>query len=126
LDVFSYLIETKGIDLNTFDKKKNYSIEFAIRNFKQNNGDANILIYLLNQNGIGVNKQNQYGRTLVHLCCFYINRLPINIFKYLIEINGGNINIKDAMNNTPLHIAICDFKHGDFKILSYFFYSQSH
>jgi ankyrin repeat protein len=121
LDVFRYLIETKGIDLNTLDKKKNYPVEIAIRNFRQNDGDANILIYLLNQSGIDVNEQNKYGRTLVHLCCFYINRLPINIFKYLIEIKGGNINIKDTMNNTPLHIAIRDFKHGDFKILSYFF-----
>jgi len=107
LDVFKYLIETKGFDLNFLDPINNTPIHHAFLSFNHNdNHDTTILQYLLNQKDVNVNIKGEYGDTLLHLACEFINTLPIDVFKFLIEINGADINAQNDNKFTPLHYAI--------------------
>jgi ankyrin repeat protein len=121
LDIFVYLIETNGCDVNAKDNNKNTAIHIALAKFQpEKGGDVRALLYLFNQNGVDVNIKDQFGRTLLHWACQYINTIPLDTFKRLIEVKGADINVQDNNRNTPLHNAIGKFQPGcDVTILTY-------
>jgi len=123
-DIFTYLIETKGCDVNVADFLNNTPLSYALIEFKPNDDNAAILIYLLRQKALNSSQKGQNGCTLLHLACQNINALPIDIFKCLIETSGANINTKDNYDKTPLHNALIEFKSnhgGDIAVLTYLF-----
>jgi ankyrin repeat protein len=109
LDVFKYIIEVKGGDVNIRDKNYNFApIHIALSRFNSDNGgDVNILTYLLDQKGVKVNIYGDCGFTLLHFACRNVCLLPINVFKYLIEKKGATF-LCDKEGNTPLHILLFD------------------
>jgi ankyrin repeat protein len=117
------LIETKGCDVNARDKYNITPIHDAFESFElDKGGDANILIYLLLQDGIDVNITDEFGCTVLHSACKKVNVLPLDTFKYLIDIRGGNINLQDDDNDSPIRYAFSHFdsnKGGDINILMY-------
>jgi ankyrin repeat protein len=120
LEVYRYLIETKGCDINAQDEDKNTPLHYALRYFK--GGDIAVLIYLLSQGNVNVSIRCQYGYTLLHEACQHINSLPIDVFKILIEKKGRDINAQDNNKNTPFHKALEYFEPrngGDIAVLHY-------
>jgi ankyrin repeat protein len=70
LDVFQYLIEKHGCDVNTPNNFGNTPLHDALENFDPNNGgDINVLAYLINQNNVNANTKNKNGYTLLHSAC---------------------------------------------------------
>jgi ankyrin repeat protein len=123
LEVYRYLIETLGCDVNVQDKCKDTPLMFALGHFSptEDGGNISVLTYLLTHNGINANLKNQYGSTLLHLACEKINYLPLDIITVLIETHGADVNIKDNNNDTPLHIAVFYFElhYGNITVLTY-------
>jgi ankyrin repeat protein len=106
LEVYRYLIETKGRDVNVQDKDKDTPLHCAFQNFDPNDGgDINVLLYLLGQKDVNVNTKGRLCYTLLHRACENINNLPFDIFKLLIETMGGDLNARGPLDNTPLHYA---------------------
>jgi ankyrin repeat protein len=108
LEIFRYLIETKGCDINVQDNKKDTPIHRAITYFRSTEDGGNItaLTYLLSQNGINGNNKNNRGYTILHYACGNINHLPLDIFKVLIETMGCDVNARNNNKDTPLHHAL--------------------
>jgi ankyrin repeat protein len=123
LDIFKYLIETKGGDITIQSNYFNTPIHLAFGCFDSNKGgDINILKYLLNLEGVNVNKKDDDGNTILHSVFENINGLPLDIFKYLIETKGGDITIQSNYLDTPIHLAFLHFnlhEGGDINILKY-------
>jgi len=107
LEVYRYLIETKGCDYNLLDQDNYFTpIHFAFEFLESNDsGDINIIKYFLNLKDFNVNSKQRHGRTLLHTSCFPISKLPHDVFKLLIEAPGADINALDDRNDTPLHFA---------------------
>jgi ankyrin repeat protein len=112
LEVYRYLIETKGCDVNVQDKDKDTSLHNALRYFNPN-GDITVLTYLLSQRIVNVNTKGWNGYNLLHWACININALPIEIFKLLIETLGADVNIQNDNKDIPLHDALCYFDPND-------------
>jgi ankyrin repeat protein len=123
LDVFKFLIETMGLDLNARSGRPTTPLHYVLAFFNPNKGgDIDVLTYLLNQKNIDANIKNQYGSTLLHHACNNINKLPLDVFKVLIETHGGDVNTLNNPNDTPLHLAIRHFDPdygGDINVLTY-------
>jgi ankyrin repeat protein len=123
LEVYRYLIETKGCDVNVQDNDKDTPIHFALRCFDQNDGgNITVLTYLLSHNNTNANVMGKYGNTLLHYACFGINTLTLDIFKLLIERLGADVNAQDDNKDTPIHIALSLFNSnngGDITVLTY-------
>jgi ankyrin repeat protein len=122
LEVYRYLIEVKGCDVNAQDKDKDTAVHRAITYFRQNGSNNNtVLTYLLSQNGVNANVKNQFGSNLLHFACRNINNLSFDIFKLLIETMGGDLNVQNNSNDTPIHCAIHYFEqnHQNVSILTY-------
>jgi ankyrin repeat protein len=123
LEVYRYLIETKGCDVNAQDNNKDTPLHRAFHLFDPNDGgDIKVLHYLLSNKSINGNIKGEYGYTSLHLACDNINYLPLDIFKVLIETLGCDVNAQDEYNNTPLHLAFHDFdpeEGGDMRVLTY-------
>jgi ankyrin repeat protein len=123
LEVYRYLIETKGCDVNVQDNNKDIPLHYALSSFNPNEGgDITVLAYLLSQRGINSNVKNSNGSTLLHIACIKINDLPLDVFKLLIETKGCDINVQNNDKNTPLHHALCNFnpnKGGEITVLMY-------
>jgi ankyrin repeat protein len=123
IDVFKLLIEKHGSDVNVQDNYKDTPLHYALRDFNLNKGgDITVLTYLLTQKDINVNIKGDYGYTLLHMACFNINALPIEIFKLLIETDGGDVNARGDDNKIPIHRALCCFNSrngGDISVLQY-------
>jgi ankyrin repeat protein len=111
LDVFKYLIETKGCDVNAKGQDKLTPLHNALRCFKSShNGDTTVLTYLLNQNSFNPNINGQLNGDLLHHACQNISTLPLSVFKFLIETKGVDVNVQNVCGDTPLHYALRDFK----------------
>jgi ankyrin repeat protein len=123
LEVYRYLIETKGCDVNVQDDDNDTPFHYAIRCFDPNDGgNITVLTYLLAQTNINVNTKGYNGNTLLHYACFEINTLTIDIFKLLIERLGAGVNAQDDYKHTPIHIALGLFNSnngGDIAVLTY-------
>jgi len=124
LEIYQYLIETMGCDINLQDKHRNTPLHSAIYRFDPtNDGNIPTLHYLLNQNGADVNIKGQFGYTLLHLACKKIDYFSFEVFQCLIETHGGDVNIQDNNNDTPLHLATYHFnpteEGGNFTTLTY-------
>jgi ankyrin repeat protein len=123
LDLFKFLIETMGYDVNAQGNYKDSPLHIALRYFDPNDGgDISVLQYLFNQKGINVNIKNSNRYTLLHYACININKLPIEIFKLLIETLGCDVNAQDDGNETPIHRGLCCFNPrngGDISVLQY-------
>jgi ankyrin repeat protein len=114
LDLFKYLIETKGANIHAVDEKKNNPLHIALHYFKpKKNGDIAALSYLFNHNGIDVRSQNQGGCTLLHRACQFINTIPLDVFKSLLETHGASSKVQDLTHNTPFHYALRQFNPND-------------
>jgi ankyrin repeat protein len=122
-EVFRYLIETKGCNINGTDNNNNTPIHIVLHSIKLNDSsDPNALTYLLYHKDINLSIKNDTGFTLLHSACSNINSLPLDIFKHLIETKGMGINVQDKMKNIPIYIALDNFEPkngGDVKILTY-------
>jgi ankyrin repeat protein len=129
LDIFKYLIDIKGGNVNVKDVNGHTPISAAFRSFTPNDGsNIDILIYLLNQKDVDVSITDRYGYTLLHTACHHINRLPLDIFKTLIETKGADVNVQDNYHNTPIHIALRNFKMssgGDIAVILYLLSQES-
>jgi ankyrin repeat protein len=67
LEVYRYLIEVKGCDINAQDKYNDTPIHLAFHFLNPNTGgDINLLTFLLNQKGVNINIKGQYDETLLH------------------------------------------------------------
>jgi ankyrin repeat protein len=127
IEVFQYLIETLGCDVNVQDKYNNTPLPYALYCFNPNDGGGNIavLMYLLTQMAVNVNIniRNQNDTTLLHFACDNINTLPLDVFKVLIETLGCDVNAQDNGKNTPLHYVLYRFNPndggGDINVLDY-------
>jgi ankyrin repeat protein len=85
LDIFKYLIETIGFDVNTPNIFNDTPLHKAFSQFKPSNrGDINVLYYLLNQKGIIVNAKGCRDHTLLHYAC--TNNLPS--YKRSVELDA--------------------------------------
>jgi ankyrin repeat protein len=74
LDVFKFLIETLGCDVNVQNNAMNTPIHNTLRRFDPNDGgDITVLTYLLSQNDVNFNIKGESDHTLLHLAC--INNL---------------------------------------------------
>jgi ankyrin repeat protein len=111
LEVYRYLIEIKGCDVNVQDEDNNTPLILALRYFKGR--DITVLMYLLSQKGVNANIKCQFGYTLLHDACERINKLPFDIFKLLIEKLGCDVNAQDKDKDTPLHDALRRFDQND-------------
>jgi serine/threonine-protein phosphatase 6 regulatory ankyrin repeat subunit B len=70
IDVFKFLIETLGCDVNVQNNAKNTPIHNTLRRFDPNDGgDTTGLTYLLSQNDVNFNIKGEYDRTLLHDAC---------------------------------------------------------
>jgi ankyrin repeat protein len=110
-EVYQYLIEIKGCDVNVQDDDENTPLILALRYFKGR--DITVLMYLLSQKGVNANIKCQFGYTLLHDACERINKLPLEIFKVLIETLGCDVNAQDKDKDTPLHDALRRFDQND-------------
>jgi ankyrin repeat protein len=123
LDVFKFLIETNGSDVNAQDNNKNAPLHYALTSFNLNwGGDITALLYLLTQTDVNGNLKGKDGSILLHAACFNINRLPLEIFQYLIETMGCDVNIQDNNKDIPIYYAfqlLDPNKGGDIKVLTY-------
>jgi ankyrin repeat protein len=122
-EIFKYLIETKGCNVNTQSRSGDTPLLTAFRFFDPNKGgNVDILTYLLHQQGINANVKDFSGRTLLHYACININIIPLEIFKYLIETKRCDINIQNLTGGIPLNYALLRFdpNHGgDINTLMY-------
>jgi ankyrin repeat protein len=113
LDIFQYLIETLGGDVNLQNKDKNTPLHSALGYFNPNDGgDITVLTYLINQKNVNVNIEGESGYTLLHTACQQINNLPIEIFELLIEAHGFDVNAQDKCKDTPIVYALRNFNPG--------------
>jgi cytohesin len=125
LEVWRYLIEVKGCDINVQDNNQDTPIHHVLDYFDpRNGGDIAVLTYLINQNGVDVNIKSKKGFTLLHRACEKMNKLPLDVFKILIETHGCDVNAQDKYNDTPLHntIGYSNIRHSrDIAVLLYLF-----
>jgi len=123
IEVWRYLIEVKGCDVNAKDKYNDTALHRATFRFSPNGGgDINVLTYLLNQKGVNGDTKGRNGNTLLHYSSKNINSLPLEIFKYLIETHGSDVTALDNDKDTPLHYSIRYFNPnngGDINVLTY-------
>jgi len=81
IDVFKFLIETMGFDINIRDDYGAIPLHCAFHGFDPNN-DSNIIVlaYLINQNNFNVNIKDQEGCTFLHWACTWdtsdLNNVP--------------------------------------------------
>jgi len=102
LEVFRYLIETKGCDINALDNKKHTPLYFMIHLFRRDFCLV-VLRYLLSQRGLDVRTKDNYDSTLLHWACRNINSLPTEVFTCLIETHGADLRIQEGRTHcTPL------------------------
>jgi ankyrin repeat protein len=121
IEVFKFLIEAKGGDVDAQNNYKDTPLHYALRYFNPN-GDITALNYLLSQEGVKGNSKDRHGDTLLHYACKKINKLPLDLFKLLIETHGADVHAQNNYKNTPLYYALCDFDSndgGDITVLMY-------
>jgi ankyrin repeat protein len=124
LEVYRYLIEVKGCDVNAQDNDNDTPIHQALRYFNstEDGADITVLMYLLSQKDLSVNTKGQYDWILLHTACININTLPLDIFKVLIETMGCDVNAQDIEKRTPLYDALLYFdpnEGGNITVLTY-------
>jgi len=126
-EIFQYLVETLGCDINAKDDDNNTPLDHVLDNFDPNNGgDITVLRYLLSLSN--VNTEYDSGYTVLHHACEQINYLPLDVFKVLIETHGDDINVHDNNNDTPIHFALDFFnpsEGGDINVLAYLINQQN-
>jgi ankyrin repeat protein len=72
IEIFQYLIETKGADVNVQDYGNDTPIYLALYHFNPRNGsDITVLTYLINQKNVNLNITNRNGHTLLHLAFIF-------------------------------------------------------
>ncbi|MGB5965764.1 MAG: ankyrin repeat domain-containing protein [Sulfurimonadaceae bacterium] len=69
---------------------------------RQDFNSSETFMSLINAKNFNVNKQNNYGQTLLHIAS---KKGLYPIVKTLIE-KGADVNLVDTLNRTPLHYAI--------------------
>jgi ankyrin repeat protein len=122
IEIFKLLIETLGYDVNAQNDDNETPIHQGFREFNPSKGDISVLQYLFNQTSVDANIKSQGGYTILHWACYYINILPVDVFKVLIETMGCDVNAQDDYKHTPIHLALSLFNPnngGDLNVLSY-------
>jgi len=110
LEIFKFLIETMGCDVNAQSTYNYIPLHHALRFFNPNDGgEITVLMYLLGHEAVNGNTKSRNGYTLLHIACENINYLPLEIFKVLIETKGCDINAQNTDDDTPLHYALPSF-----------------
>jgi ankyrin repeat protein len=131
LDVFKFLIETMGCDVNVQDDDKNTPLHKALENFDPYDDEHSeddgiriftVLTYLLSQMKVNADIKGKDGYSLLHTACEKINKFPLDVFQVLIEKHGCDVNVQNDSNDTPLHRALDCFNSyydGDINVLVY-------
>jgi ankyrin repeat protein len=124
INIFQYLIETLGYDVNVQNNVKDTPLHCALgySNPTGTGVGANVLMYLLSRENVDVNTKNNGGHNLLHTACKHINKLPHEIFKLLIETLGCDVNVQNNAKNTPIYCALYSFDPhhgGDITVLNY-------
>jgi ankyrin repeat protein len=123
LDVFKFLIESKGCDVNVPNQRNLTPLFNAIENFNPGDGgDIATLTYLLNQQGSNATTEDQSVNILFYIACLNINKLPLDVFKFLIETKHADFNALNHDNETQLYYAVRRFNPddgGDIAVLAY-------
>jgi hypothetical protein len=107
LDVFKYLIEINGANINDQALRPVFWNHPNHRNFHSNGSNVrNILIYLLSQKSIDVNVRGQDGRTWLQLVFANSYLLSLEVLKYLVEIKGAKVDDCDKYGRPPLDLLL--------------------
>jgi ankyrin repeat protein len=110
IEIFKFLIETLGCDVNAQDCEGYTPIHRALDRFDPNQGgNIAVLAYLLCQKGVDFHFNDEYGDSLLHYACKKVRKLPVDVFKSLIETHGCDVNVLDSDDNTPFHCAFHRF-----------------
>jgi len=113
-EVFEQLIEVHGCAVNSIDLNGDTPLHFALKSFKTPTPESiKILKYLSNNPKVSINQQNSNGQGVLSLACANMNNITLEIFKHLIEQCHADVNMVDNSNQTPIHIACSEFKHGN-------------
>jgi len=111
LTFFKFLIEEKRANLSVKNRTNRTPIHYALVHYRHNDGDSNVLKYLLEQD-VEVNNVGAPGLSLLHAACSNIPHVPIEIFKLLIEEKTADITQQpDSWKHSPLHLALTYFTH---------------
>ena len=108
LPIIKFLIQ-KGASLKSVDNKKYKALHFAAQN-----GNLDLLKYLIEEKHDEINEQTEEGFTPIYCAC--LNN-QLEAVKYLAN-QGADISIPDCHGNLPLNIAACK---GYDEIFIYFF-----
>jgi ankyrin repeat protein len=123
IEVYKFLIDTKGCDVNALNKDKDTPLHDALRYFDPNKGgNITVLMYLLSQRGVNGDTKGEDGSTILHDICSKINKFSLDVLKLLIETMGCDVNAQNDDGSTPLHKALECFKPsegGDITVLRY-------
>jgi ankyrin repeat protein len=110
LDIFKYLVQIGGASFN-LEHNNNYTpLQYALFYFDQNRNGVAVLAYLLGREDVNLHIEGLYGRTLLHWACKYINLLPLYVFQHLIGTHHCDMDVEDENEDTPIYIALRDFK----------------
>ena len=112
LDVVKYLIETKGINLNTRDNNGKTPLHDAAKQ-----GHFSIVRYLTDK-GANLNLKENNGNTLMHFAALSGN---LEMIRYLTE-KEVDVKVVNNYNTTPLHLASLN---GYLNIVQYFIEEKS-
>jgi len=94
IEIFQYLIETQGCDVNVQDDGNDTPIYLALYHFNPRNGsDITVLTYLINQKGVNLNITNRNDHTLLHLAC-------ICEIEYYDDADYDSTNSDDDLDNS--------------------------
>jgi ankyrin repeat protein len=113
LEMYRYLIETKGckVDLQNYDGDT--PLHFALDCFNPNYCDMSAVNYLLNHKDVNFDVKGRDEFSLLHSVCHNMSFLSFDVLKLLIEIKSCDVNLQNSFGNTPIHYALCYFKPGD-------------
>lgn len=117
----SFLIENNLIDDYQYLLDNDKDIEYNCLHDEKTNGFnvlhklvllcSNLLFYNFLEANITelkdfINEKNGFGRTPLHLACFFSKTLSSETTVMLLIENGANVNSKDIFNWSPLHSAV--------------------
>ena len=100
-----------GADVNDrglikYPNRDNYIHKWTSLMLAVYNNDEHLVSLLLEQPGIEVNAQDEYGRTALHGAAF--NETNINVIKLLLNFPGIDIDVTDQSGQTPYEVAYVD------------------
>lgn len=99
LDFMKFLVEEKGVDLNSQDNFGQTPFYIAA-----DQGCFDFCKYLA-EKGANINfRDSMFGYGLLHICCK--NPMGLDFMKFLVEKKTVDLNSQDNLGQTPIYIAV--------------------